>query len=542
MFSVTQRVKHVGQPNNGYVPKSLFDITTYDDKLDLYDIKSSLSSIQGLAVDYLLRFLCTHDKFKSFFSCICGAMHLDEVSGDTYEWDYVKDCLNNINGLDDESILNVCCIVRYDAIHRTSSTTFRPSHDVAFDVNLCKNIFVLVSRCLSFFNKNNLEIIETGFTFEDGYTELVSSGDGDYLTQDMILDIKCSTKSFSTQWSLQLLMYYILGIHSVYSEFLSIKKLCIFNPCENVSYICVIENIPDSIKYNVSHSVLGYNMLYDDFSKWMDVNGSDMNLIRKFSSSVSIDVFDVNNYDDGIFDISITQYWQYICSHICEYHDSYNLQPAFKNIKSINFIKHGPYYMFVSVSDKDRYCLLQGGRRHKLYHSLDYYYENLVSYCSIVQDKLSVYWNILKQIRKKIVSMKSDINEKPIGRIHGCIIDIDNFNHIFVSVDFKYICFYYAQLNYYDVKFYDSLYDLLFANRPDLLSSNLNMLSDMQEYGKKSFCIDSVELNVSSLDVYRIYTFSNKLKSFDTLRDINLVQVWYDDFIQNSELNVVDVL
>lgn len=67
MFSVTQRVKHVGQPNNGYVPKSLFDITMYDDKLDLYDVKSSLSSIQGLAVDYLLRFLCTHDKFKSFF-------------------------------------------------------------------------------------------------------------------------------------------------------------------------------------------------------------------------------------------------------------------------------------------------------------------------------------------------------------------------------------------------------------------------------------------------------------------------------------------
>lgn len=41
-----------------------------------------------------------------FFSCICGAMHLDEVAGDTYEWDYVKDCLNNINGLDDESIIN----------------------------------------------------------------------------------------------------------------------------------------------------------------------------------------------------------------------------------------------------------------------------------------------------------------------------------------------------------------------------------------------------------------------------------------------------
>ena len=69
-----------------------------------------------------------------------------------------------------------------------------------------------------------------GFTFEGGYTDIVSSGDGDYLTEDTLWDFKVSKEEPKSKYTLQLLMYYIMGCHSIHPEFQKIEKLGIFNP------------------------------------------------------------------------------------------------------------------------------------------------------------------------------------------------------------------------------------------------------------------------------------------------------------------------
>ena len=66
MLSVTSRIDTISQPLGGYVPKSLFRIKSYDDYHDIKEVSITLASIQGMAVDYLTRFIITNNKLKAF--------------------------------------------------------------------------------------------------------------------------------------------------------------------------------------------------------------------------------------------------------------------------------------------------------------------------------------------------------------------------------------------------------------------------------------------------------------------------------------------
>ena len=48
-----------------------------------------------------------------------------------------------------------------------------------------------LKRSLAFWKEYG-PITQDGFTFEGGYTDIVSSGDGDYLTEDTLWDFKVS--------------------------------------------------------------------------------------------------------------------------------------------------------------------------------------------------------------------------------------------------------------------------------------------------------------------------------------------------------------
>ena len=52
----------------------------------------------------------------------------------------------------------------------------------------------MVLRSLAFI-ENYGPIIKDGFTFEGAYTDVVTIGDGDYLTADTLWDFKVSKKS-----------------------------------------------------------------------------------------------------------------------------------------------------------------------------------------------------------------------------------------------------------------------------------------------------------------------------------------------------------
>ena len=97
-----------------------------------------------------------------------------------------------------------------------------------------------------------------GFTFEGGYTDTVSYGDGDFTTPDALWDFKVSKLPIKKEHTLQLLMYWRMGLHSVHPEFQSIRYLGIFNPRTNTASRLSVDSISVGIIEEVEKDVIGY--------------------------------------------------------------------------------------------------------------------------------------------------------------------------------------------------------------------------------------------------------------------------------------------
>ena len=252
MFSVTKRIDFITQPHGGYVDPKKFKTIELIPFERTKNIPSAYKPIQGLAVDYLTRFMSGFSKEEAFKISLLGA---DAV----FENDEAKKLLENIKGLDRQSITSACKLVCYDTAYRVGPSAYTPSFREEVEEDLILNISILVKRALSFF-KDYGPIAKCGFTFEGGYSEIVSSGDGDFLTNDTLWDFKVSEKPLSSKQTLQLLIYYILGHNSIHKEFKKIKKLGIFNPLLNTVYQLDISEISNETFHVVSRYVLGYDI------------------------------------------------------------------------------------------------------------------------------------------------------------------------------------------------------------------------------------------------------------------------------------------
>lgn len=134
-----------------------------------------------------------------------------------------KKLLKGIKGLDNESISNACKLVGYDVCFRAGVIGYKPVEEIKPDSDTIENIVIMVKRSLAFWKEYG-PITKDGFNFEGGYTDIVSSGDGDYLTEDTLWDFKVSKEEPKSKYTLQLLMYYIMGCHSIHPEFQKIEN------------------------------------------------------------------------------------------------------------------------------------------------------------------------------------------------------------------------------------------------------------------------------------------------------------------------------
>lgn len=262
VYSVTKRISMVKQPYGGYLNKKQFDITTIDDGKILNEEENIHASLIGLAVDYLTRFLMGASVEEAFKISLQGALCLDLFLNNASDKKGLalrnaKKLLKGIKGLDDESVNNACKLVGYDVCFRAGIMGYKPVEEINPDSATIGNIVIMVERSLIFWKEYG-PIIKDGFTFEGGYTDIVSSGDGDYLTGDTLWDFKVSKEEPKSKYILQLLMYYIMGCHSIHPEFKQIEKLGIFNLRKNKVYIANISLISPEIIEKISRDVIGY--------------------------------------------------------------------------------------------------------------------------------------------------------------------------------------------------------------------------------------------------------------------------------------------
>uniref|UniRef100_UPI0036D2A588 hypothetical protein n=1 Tax=Streptomyces atratus TaxID=1893 RepID=UPI0036D2A588 len=244
------RVTKTKQPRGGYIKPKDFNVIELNDGIDLYGEENIHSTLIGLSVDYLTRFTMGTSLEKTFKISLRGASIVIES-------DYAEELLNGISGLDDNSIENACKLVGFDTAFRAGIAGYKPVHTIQPDFSTISNIRTMVERSRTF-NDNYGPIVKDGFTFEGGYTQLISSGDGDFLTETTLWDFKVSKKDPTNKNTLQLLIYYLMGLHSIHENFQEIEKLGVFNPRLNKVYLLDINDIPSEIISEVSSKVIGY--------------------------------------------------------------------------------------------------------------------------------------------------------------------------------------------------------------------------------------------------------------------------------------------
>lgn len=251
MVSVVQRIKNIKQPRGGYINPNEFKVIQLNDRIELRPVENVHSSTVGSAVDYLSRLQSGASAEDAFKICIVGAQNINQYAE-------AMKLIEKIKGLDDESIKNACKAVGYDVCFRAGPAFYKPVEEINADEDTVNNIRVMVNRSLKFFEEYG-PVISDGFTFEGGYTETVSAGDGDFMTESTLWDFKVSVNKPTKEHTLQLLVYYLMGLRSKHADqFKNLSSLGIFNPRLNKVYLLDIENIPKDVMREVSEAVIGY--------------------------------------------------------------------------------------------------------------------------------------------------------------------------------------------------------------------------------------------------------------------------------------------
>ena len=188
-------------------------------------------------------------------------------------------------------------------------------------------------------------------------------------------------------------------------------------------------------------------------------------------------------------------------------------------------LKQDGTYMFVLKTANALYHL-NGGQRKKLGRSMDYYENNLSAYAKKVRELFFPYREALQSVSREVRSLGGQ------GIIHGCIVDIDGYNHIYINpLDGKVTPYFAWSMT--DKLVFESVDALLksspmppllengksMAIRFASLSSNLPALSNTQQE------LISQPQPVSDTSMYKVSRF---MCSVGYLFDQNVVRVWSD--------------
>lgn len=254
-WSVTGRVKKTRQPRGGYVsPRSMektFLGQNKNEGLDGLNADENIAAnLIGLAVDYLTRVMIGEDAINAFKVSLLGASIINEDNK-------AQQLISKVNGLNKEAVISAVKLSGYDVIYRFSVLGYKPVDTINPNEATVENIITMVNRSLKFFERYGPVVI-SGFDLEGGYTEIISNGDGDYLTSDTVWDFKVSKYSNNTHHTLQLLLYWRMGLHSVHQEFKNVKYLGIYNPRTNIAQRISVDRISPELIKQVEVEIIGY--------------------------------------------------------------------------------------------------------------------------------------------------------------------------------------------------------------------------------------------------------------------------------------------
>lgn len=136
---------------------------------------------------------------------------------------------------------------------------------IDIDDDCVQHIRIMVKRSLQFLDKYAPNAIH-GFRFclgldkqsHDKHFAFFRDGNEiDFLTKDTIWDFKVTSDEPKSTHTLQLLVYWRMGLYTHPAEFESIKYIGIFNPRKNIVYRYSVDDIPLDVIDKVEKNVIG---------------------------------------------------------------------------------------------------------------------------------------------------------------------------------------------------------------------------------------------------------------------------------------------
>ena len=229
------------------------------------------------------------------------------------------------------------------------------------------------------------------------------------------------------------------------------------------------------------------------------------------------------DYEDGIFEITKEQY--------VNFYRGKNLTMDFNRAANVLYLlkKHG-YYCFMEWYPSGNLMILNGAQPKKLeVQDLQYHYDNMDEMISIIKaplDSFTAYQNKIAAAIKQIGGS---------GKIHGCIIDIDFFNHIYVNPISEDITGYWASDIIHKIP-YPSVPTLLENKCPELFENYMKQLKS----GSENLFAISQQHDIAVLPkVYLdtdIYKASREIKKMQKI-STNILDFWNEDLLLKSREN-----
>lgn len=229
--------------------------------------------------------------------------------------------------------------------------------------------------------------------------------------------------------------------------------------------------------------------------------------------------FDV--YQDGIYEVSIDDYENF-------YQGLSLRMDLSRSFKCMHLIKRDGAHMFIAENQRGQLRLLNGGRIRVIpQRPLTYYFEKLGVLLENVKLYFGPYFSKQKEISDWIMSFGGD------GSIHGCIIDIDFYNHIYLNpIDGTLVPYYATSI--IDKHVYRSIKSLISSRCHWLLKSFLKKKDDQPllpstKNGRNSPV--KRPIYVESTDMYRI---SNIVKTLQYANNMKLIRFWDDSLVAET--------
>lgn len=244
--------------------------------------------------------------------------------------------------------------------------------------------------------------------------------------------------------------------------------------------------------------------------------------LKTFLLDSEYDIF--SDYEDGIYEITGEQYNDF-------YRGKNKCMNFTREVNVLYMLKKKGYYCFIHKAKSGSLTILNGGSLNRLIEKdVNYYYDHMDEVISYIRKPLDKYMSIQQRISEEIRKLGG------AGTIHGCIIDIDWYNHIYVNPIDLTIAGYWA-LNMIEKVVYPDVPALLEAKCPVIYGNYLKFIKDNKKNSlifakKKKDELRLLPQKYFSTDIYRA---SREIKKMQKLTS-NILCSWYEN---PNEANVL---